>query len=303
MYEKLFNKGGLSLDRLRALVEVANAGGISRAVSEPARQSQYSRQLKELESFFGVELTRRDGKTLALTPAGEQLVLRVREHFKGLEEYLATTSNQATRFSLGAGDSLIQWLLIPRLPLIEKNMPPVKIELFNRKTDDIIRDLRDMKLDYGLVRANALKAGLQETPVFKMEFALFIPKAIAKEVSNDADPFQLLAGIPLAITESGAFAKTVEYLANKKKHILHSVLQCDSHPAVAAAVATGRYAAVLPLIAKAVLPASSCHCIQSPKGFAALARSISLAWNPRLDKINERAEKFRKSLLNHLKTP
>ena len=68
MYEALFARSGLSLERLRSLIQVADAGGISRAVGDdPARQSLVSRQLKELEEFFEVELTRRDGKRLALT--------------------------------------------------------------------------------------------------------------------------------------------------------------------------------------------------------------------------------------------
>lgn len=302
MYERLFNQGGLSLDRLRVLVEVADAGGISRAVSDPVRQSQYSRQLKELESFFGIELTRRDGKSLALTPAGERLVRLIREQFMSLEQFVDSASNHAASFSIGAGDSLLQWLVLPRLHALEKSFPGIRLNLCNRRADDIIRDLRDMKLDFGLVRDNALKTGLQSTPIFKMEFALFIPKTLLKEVSTDTEPFKLLAGLPHAMTDSGAFAQKVEYLAAKKKCFPHPSLQCDSHPAVAAAVATGRYAAILPVIAQAVLPSATHHCIQSPKVFAPLARPTSLAWNPRLDRFNSQAEKFRKVLLQTLKT-
>ena len=301
MYEKLFSQGGLSLDRLRVLVEVADAGGISRAVSDPVRQSQYSRQLKELESFFGVELTRRDGKKLSLTPAGSQLAALAREQFRGLMGFQDTVQHQEVRFTIGAGDSLIQWLLIPRLNLLEKNLSSVRLNLINRRADDIIRDIRDLKLDFGLVRTDALKTGLQSGPVFKMEFALFIPRALLKEVAGDTEPFKLLAGLPHAITASGAFAQKVVDLAVNKKQILHPSLQCDSHPAVAAAVASGRYAAILPVIAQAALPATTHHCLQSTRAFAPLARPTSLAWNPRLDRITPNAEIFRKALLQHLK--
>ena len=52
MFAKLFAQSGLSLDRLRALVEVGATGSIVRAAEgDPARQSQYSRQIKELEDF------------------------------------------------------------------------------------------------------------------------------------------------------------------------------------------------------------------------------------------------------------
>src|SRR5689334_689413 len=60
MFENLFSDRGLSIDRLRVLVEVHDAGGIAQAApGDPVRQSQYSRQLRELSEFFGVEVARR----------------------------------------------------------------------------------------------------------------------------------------------------------------------------------------------------------------------------------------------------
>ena len=60
MFNELLSEGGLSLDRLKNFCAVAEAGGIARvAGGDPAKQSLYSRQLRELEQFFGAELTRR----------------------------------------------------------------------------------------------------------------------------------------------------------------------------------------------------------------------------------------------------
>lgn len=53
MFEHLFSERGLSLDRLKTLIEVARAGSIAAAArGDSARQSLYSRQIKELEEFF-----------------------------------------------------------------------------------------------------------------------------------------------------------------------------------------------------------------------------------------------------------
>ena len=71
MFEHLFAERGLSLDRLKTLIEVAKAGEHCRCrPGDSARQSLYSRQIKELREFFGVELASRRGKVLALTGAG-----------------------------------------------------------------------------------------------------------------------------------------------------------------------------------------------------------------------------------------
>ena len=60
MFENLFSEHGLSLERLRTLQLVSEAGSIAAAArGDTTRQSQYSRQLKELEQFFGTTLTRR----------------------------------------------------------------------------------------------------------------------------------------------------------------------------------------------------------------------------------------------------
>lgn len=74
MHERLFAQAGLSLERLRTFCEVAAAGGIAVAAdNNPNRQSQFSRQLRELERFFGVELIYRGRGHLRLTAAGSEL--------------------------------------------------------------------------------------------------------------------------------------------------------------------------------------------------------------------------------------
>ena len=74
MFSKLFAESGLSLDRLRAMLEVGASGSIAKAADgDPVRQSQYSRQIKELEDFFRVKLMERDGKGMRLTTNGREL--------------------------------------------------------------------------------------------------------------------------------------------------------------------------------------------------------------------------------------
>ena len=52
MFENLFAKHGVSLERLKTFLEVAQAGSIVEAAhGDLTRQSQYSRQIKELEEF------------------------------------------------------------------------------------------------------------------------------------------------------------------------------------------------------------------------------------------------------------
>lgn len=113
MFEQLFAKRGLSLDRMRVLLDVREAGSIVKASgSDPVRQSQYSRQLKELDEFFGVELTTRKGRSITLTPIGQELATLIKEHFLGLNNFCLRIEHSPVPVLVGAGESLIHWLLM-----------------------------------------------------------------------------------------------------------------------------------------------------------------------------------------------
>ena len=107
MFESLFSRGGLSLDRLRSFLELSQAGSIAKAASgDLSRQALVSRQIRELEEFFGTELTLRSGKTLVLSPAGQRLALIIREQFQDLNDFQLEQQKQAKSFSVGAGATL-----------------------------------------------------------------------------------------------------------------------------------------------------------------------------------------------------
>ena len=88
MFEDLFSRGGLSLERLHALILLAEEGSLIRAAKgDSGLQSRYSHHLKELAVYFGVELTERVGKTVRLTANGEKLVQLSREHFQNIVRF------------------------------------------------------------------------------------------------------------------------------------------------------------------------------------------------------------------------
>jgi DNA-binding transcriptional LysR family regulator len=108
-FQKMFSEGGLSLDRLRNFCLVAEKGGIARACEgDLSRQALISRQIRELEVFFGSELTRRKGKGIELTQAGEELARQVRLHLQGLADFKVACLGAPMEFRIGAGNSLLE---------------------------------------------------------------------------------------------------------------------------------------------------------------------------------------------------
>src|SRR6266496_1841306 len=87
-FKSLFQKTGLSLDRLRNFALIADAGGLSLAAGgASSRMSLFSKQVRELEAFFGVALTVRQGRAVKLTDAGRELAQLARAHLGGLADF------------------------------------------------------------------------------------------------------------------------------------------------------------------------------------------------------------------------
>src|SRR5688572_4142457 len=123
MFSELLNESGLSLDRLESLCLVAQAGGVTKAAKgDPAKQSLFSRQIKELEEFFGAELIRRKGRGISLTEAGARLNAIARECLTALSDFKSDCKGQPVELAIGAGDSLIQWVLLPRLDKLKAKL-------------------------------------------------------------------------------------------------------------------------------------------------------------------------------------
>jgi DNA-binding transcriptional LysR family regulator len=67
----IFTLKGLSFDRLRAFIAVFESESVTRAAGgDPTRQSQYSRQIRELEEALGVKLFDRRNRSEFICSAG-----------------------------------------------------------------------------------------------------------------------------------------------------------------------------------------------------------------------------------------
>lgn len=281
MFEILFSKRGLSLDRLRVVVELQQAGSFAQAApGDAVRQSQFSRQMRDLSEFFGCELAERRGKILKLTAKGEQLAAVVWQQMRALEDFHSDCRSEHAVFSIGAGDSLVQWLVIPRLGPAVRGPQGMRFATYNLRTNEIIRQLADCRLDFGLVRKNAVTGGLKSVPLGKLSYAAFVPKALS---TRKAAPTirEILGALPLAMqTTDGQFSTQLRYVGEQLGVVPRPALSCQSFPQTMAAVISGQFAAVLPLIAVRELGLTPHFIVVDPL-LKRLERELVLAWNPR----------------------
>lgn len=282
MFNALFAQSGLSLDRLRSFCSFAEAGGVTKAAGgDPTRQSQFSRQIKELETFFGTELTRRQGKTIVLSPNGIRLAKIARESITALDDFYHACKCEPSEFSIGAGDALLQWLLFPRIAQLYDALPKASFNVLSLRTLDIVERVNDLRLDFGLVRRDAVSP-LQKYELLGIQtYSLFAPINLLTE-KKTPDWKKVIAEIPLAtISGDGIFRAKLEKAVGKGKLRLNFSLSCSSFPQAAKALQSGRYAAILPSIASIDLDQEQFVAVPAPF-LKSQAREICLVWNPHI---------------------
>ena len=272
MFEKLFERGGLSMDRLRTLCEVVEAGGIAKAApGDPARQSLYSRQIREIESFFNVELLRRRGKGIEITSAGAELSLAARDHFSRLGDFLATNASQPVEFHVAAGGSLLEWLVIPFLAQHRERFKNVSFRFSDMRSQEIVAALREHRVDFGVLRTNAVSHPLKKRSIRKMGYRIFAPESWATRIQKN------LSSVPMAILSGGEFRDRMLGEAQKAGMNLQQTFSCQSFAQCAQFVKLQAAAAILPDIATV----ENTINIQ-PKWLTAYRRDIALAWHGRI---------------------
>jgi len=299
MFESLFSKGRLSLERMRTLVEVSRAGSITKAApGDSTRQSQYSRQLKELEEFFGTELATRHGRRLELNAEGHRLAGIGREILTRLHDFQSVRLAKPQLVTVGAYESLIHWRLAGRMGQFQSESRKVECRLSSRTTNEIITGLMDLDLDFGVVRQSAVKPPLKSQPLFRMEYALFVPRDKVPPTRLQ-DALWILQNVPLALHESANdFKQALE--AGTKIKDLQVHLRCETAVQSSRAVLSGKYCSILPKIAVEDFDAKQYLQVAAPMP-PDYERKICLAWNPRLLEMREGFRQLRDRLTNCLK--
>jgi len=285
MFNSLFLKDGFTFLRVRAFLEVAAAGGISKAVGpDPGKQSQYSRQIGELEDFFGVELFQKRGKAMVLTESGSQLLRISREAFHGFEDFARVCNKDTIRITIGGGDALLHWLVTPQLGTVSRKFPAVSLCVQNLRSTDVVAGLRDLSLDLGLVRESALPSDLARKQIGDLKFGLYVPRSLLRTPAPAT--FSWVAqNLPLACQHSdGEFQHQLQAAALKAKTPIRIAVECETFPQAAQLLLTEAYAAVLPSIASRFLDARK--FVEVPATWLkTLRRPIVLAWNKRTTRV------------------
>lgn len=248
-FERLFDVSGLSLDRMRTFLRVVDAGSLTKAAQgDVTKQSQFSRQIKELESFFGVALTRRVGRRIEITDEGHRLALVVRRHFSELDDFRESMAGRSISLRIGSQGSIIDWLLVPQLGEIHKALGDAMVELEQLRTLDVVRAVADGRLNFGIVREDSLPPETKRWRLGSVGYALFAANAHWKGCATVQDVIQKA---PMAdLLTGGQFSTRWQEWLTKEELRPRVLARVSSFTDLARVVQAGHSAAVLPEMAE-----------------------------------------------------
>ena len=285
----------LSWSRLVNFAAVVRKGGISAATGgDPSGVALISRQIAELESHFEVELTRRQGKGIAITATGDQLARLINDFERGLDDLRAEVRSAPVAYSIAASSSALHWLLLPKLKAIAAALPAVKWTLHHEGTTAIGDKVVMGEVDFGLCIGTPSPATLKRRFLGNVEYSVFVPVSLSAET----DAATVLRDCPLALPIGGTLRESLNTWAAKQRTALNIRLEVDSYMQAADTVMRGTHAAVLPSLAATSMP-KHVRSLPLPPAVAQ-RRKLWLVWTDRLLRTRSAASGVRDALVRAL---
>src|SRR5713101_3791408 len=146
----------MELRHLRYFIAVAEKENMTRAAAQlHVSQPPLSRQIRDLEDELGIALFDHGAKSVRLTEAGRVFLTEARAVLLRVDEALQTikavASGQRGEIHVGYAPSLTVELLPRTLRFFQEANPGVRVQLHDLSTQEMLRGLRDGKLDVALL--------------------------------------------------------------------------------------------------------------------------------------------------------
>ncbi len=170
----------MNLRDLRYLVALAEHRHFGRAAAACfVSQPTLSTQLRKLEEELGVTLVERAPRKVMLTPAGEDIAARARAIVRDVEQLRdaarRTHDPETGSVRLGLFPTLGPYLLPHAVPRLHARFPALELLLVEEKSDELLRRLRDGRLDAALLALPVEDSQLHVEPLFHEPFVFVAP--------------------------------------------------------------------------------------------------------------------------------
>lgn len=263
--------------QLRAFVTLANTGSFTRTGKDLfLTQSAISHAIKALEEDVGCRLFDRVGKSVALTPAGEQLlhhakgILTEMGHARAALERLGKWGRAHLR--LATSEAACEALLPSVLAQHKEQFPQCQVTVASADMSEAVELLHNGHADLVLSLEPGPEAGVEFVPMFNDELMFLVsaqhPWAVARQVARDQIPIQ-----PYILYSRASFtSRLVENYFRHEEMTLLTMMEVGSMSAIREMVGRGLGVSILaPWVAQAEIAAGS--LVALPLGRRKLTRS------------------------------
>ena len=170
----------MNLRDLRYLVALADTRHFGRAATRcHVSQPTLSAQLKKLEEELGVALVERQPRNVSLTEAGTEVVARARRVLQEVEAMTDAARRARDPLSGTLKVGLIPTLGPYLLPLVatrlRRDLPRLKIMLYEYQTAELVHRLEDGQLDLGILALSAELVAFEQRVLFDEPFMVALP--------------------------------------------------------------------------------------------------------------------------------
>jgi DNA-binding transcriptional LysR family regulator len=210
-------------------------------LSQPA----VTAQIKALEESLGVALFSRARQSIALTKAGETLLVYARkiealsnEAVVALKPFVA---QEEIEIGVGASHTLAVYLLPKLLPALLKTWPMLRIHIIAGSSSEVLEAITTQRVSLGLIEAPAFRPDLKIETFGEDELALIVPARHPWAERKAITPAELVEE-PILLREPGSgMRRFVEEYLEKKGVLscLRTTVDINSTEAIVAAVEAG----------------------------------------------------------------
>ncbi|HEY9255262.1 MAG TPA: LysR substrate-binding domain-containing protein [Stenotrophomonas sp.] len=197
----------MNLRDLKYLVALADHKHFGRAAAACfVSQPTLSTQIKKLEDELGVPLVERAPRKVMLTPAGREAASRARGIVAEVEQMKEAARRsqdpEAGTVRLGIFPTLGPYLLPHVVPRIRERFPQLELLLIEEKSDQLLRQLREGRLDAAVLALPIHDDQLHTEFLFEEPFVLAVPGShpLAHRTSLTLDE---LSDLRLLLLEDG----------------------------------------------------------------------------------------------------
>jgi len=167
--------------RLKSYCLVVETKSFSRAaLAKHMTQSAMSRLVKSLEEELGVTLLHRKGKAVVPTAEGRlfyEHAQKILAEYSLMEQSIGLSSAASKSvLRLGASRTPAVHLLPQVIYDFSKAHPGIKLDLSACKTASVLRDLRDGKIDIGIVEGNVTDNAFPAEAIAEDEIVMIAPE-------------------------------------------------------------------------------------------------------------------------------